>query len=165
MRIGPLRPNPHLNSRQEQVAEISRGLKALARELNIPVVVLAQLNRGPENRSDQRPRMADLRESGAVEQDADVILLLHREEYYHKADTQWMAVNADKVGQAEVIIDKQRNGPTGVVKLRWAAYSMRFENPEQSAAPAPAPVADQRESAPALPWSGTESSNEDDSPF
>lgn len=110
-------------SRQQEVSEISRGLKALARELNIPVVVMAQLNRNPEQRTGNRPRMSDLRESGAIEQDADVIMLLHREEYYQKENP-----NPEIQGLAEVIVDKQRNGPTGIVKLFFNQRLTRFDN-------------------------------------
>jgi replicative DNA helicase len=115
-------------SRQVEVGAISRGIKALARELNLPIVCLAQLNRGPEARSDNRPRMSDLRESGSIEQDADVIMLLHREEYYHVGDPQWANDNPDKMGVAELIIAKQRNGPTGVVEFIWDAGTTRFKN-------------------------------------
>lgn len=111
------------DSRQQEVSEISRGLKALARELNIPVVVMAQLNRNPEQRTGNRPRMSDLRESGAIEQDADVIMLLHREEYYQKENP-----NPEIQGIAEVIVDKQRNGPTGIVKLFFNQKLTRFDN-------------------------------------
>ncbi len=115
-------------SRQMEVSEISRGLKALARELELPVVVLSQLNRKSEDRPGNRPRLADLRESGSIEQDADVVLLLHREDYYHKDDQDWEAMNPEKVGTAEVIIAKQRNGPTGVVRLQWDSRTTRFHN-------------------------------------
>lgn len=114
-------------SRQVEVAAISRGIKALARELNLPIVCLSQLNRGPESRSDNRPRMSDLRESGSIEQDADVIMLLHREEYYHVGDPNWANENPDKIGIAELILAKQRNGPTGVVEFVWDASTTRFK--------------------------------------
>jgi len=106
-----------------QITAISRYIKALARELDIPVVVLSQLNRSPEGREGHRPRMSDLRESGSIEQDADVIMLLHREDYYHRGEKDWEANNA-----ADVIIAKQRNGPTGVVTLRFLEKFTRFEN-------------------------------------
>jgi replicative DNA helicase len=116
-------------SRQLEIAYISRGLKALARELHIPVVAMAQLNRATEAREGHRPRMSDLRESGAIEQDADVVMLLHREEYYRPQD---LALK----GQAELIIAKQRNGPTGTIKLHFNKQLTRFDNlsvaPEQA---------------------------------
>lgn len=108
-------------SRQQEITEISRSLKALAKELNIPVVALSQLSRGPEHRADQRPRLADLRESGSLEQDADLVLFLYRDEYYNPEST-------DKKGIAEVIVGKNRNGPTGMVEMAFLANFMRFEN-------------------------------------
>jgi replicative DNA helicase len=107
------------DSRQEQIAKISRRLKTLARELSVPVIALSQLNRAVENREDRRPRMADLRESGAIEQDADIVLLLHRPEYYDPND---------QPGIAEVIVAKNRNGATGTVKLTFLKNFTRFEN-------------------------------------
>ncbi len=121
-------PGAARESRQAEVSSISRSIKALARELAIPVVCLAQLNRGAELREGHRPRMADLRESGSLEQDADVIMLLHREEYYHQGEAEWEEENQEKVGIAEIIIAKQRNGPTGTVELKWDAPTTRFGN-------------------------------------
>jgi replicative DNA helicase len=106
-------------SRQEQIAKISRRLKTLARELKVPVIALSQLNRNVENREDRRPRMADLRESGAIEQDADMIWMLHRPEYYDKND---------QPGIAECLVQKNRNGATGDVKMTFLKNIMRFEN-------------------------------------
>lgn len=119
-------------SRQVEVSAISRGLKSLARELSVPIVALAQLNRGPEATTDNRPKLSHLRESGSLEQDADVVALLHREEYYHKGDQEWLDAHQDKVGLAELIIAKQRNGPTGIVKLTWDAETTRFKNHSES---------------------------------
>ena len=110
---------PGAESRQQEIAIISRGLKALGRELNIPIISLAQLNRGTEGRDGHRPRMSDLRESGAIEQDADVVMLLHRPSYYDPNE---------EPNIAEVIIAKQRNGPTGTVKLHFDSRSTRFDN-------------------------------------
>ena len=118
-----LMDNPGPDSRQQQISEISRGIKAVARELNIPVVCLSQLNRASEGRDGHRPRMSDLRESGSIEQDADVIMLLHREDYYRMAEPDFQPDNI-----AEIIIAKQRNGPTGTVKLTFMNKATRFEN-------------------------------------
>jgi replicative DNA helicase len=112
-------------SRQAEVAEISRGLKALAKELNVPVVAMAQLNRNPEDRTGNRPRMSDLRESGAIEQDADLIMLLHRESYYKAKEDP--AADADP--GALLIVAKQRNGPVGDVELHFNCELTRFDNP------------------------------------
>ena len=100
---------------------MSRSLKSLARELDVPVLTLSQLSRGVENRESHRPRLSDLRESGAIEQDADVVMLLYREEYYKPE-------KEEAKGKAEVIVAKQRNGPTGRVDLAFRSNIMRFEN-------------------------------------
>jgi replicative DNA helicase len=109
--------------RHEQITEISRAIKSLARELEIPVVCAAQLNRGPTDRPTHRPRMSDLRESGSIEQDADVIMLLHREDYYHQGEEGYMPTNI-----TELIVAKQRNGPTGTVNLIFRPDITRFES-------------------------------------
>jgi replicative DNA helicase len=124
-----------VESRQLEVSEISRGIKAMARELDVPVVCLSQLNRAAEQREGHRPRMSDLRESGSIEQDADVIMMLHREAYFHRADPEWEENNPDKVNVAELIVAKQRNGPTGTVELVWDAASTAFRNPSHRTPP------------------------------
>jgi replicative DNA helicase len=112
-------PDSRRDSRQEQVAAISRRLKFLARELHIPVIALAQVNRSSEDRQDHRPRLSDLRESGAIEQDADTVMMLHRPELHEPGQHE---------GVVEVIVAKQRNGPTGDVNLTFIKQYMRFEN-------------------------------------
>jgi replicative DNA helicase len=110
------------DSRHVQIGEISQGVKALARELEIPVVVAAQLNRGPADRPTHRPRMSDLRESGSIEQDADVVMLLHNEDYYHRGEPDYQPT-----GNTELIIAKQRNGPTDIVLLEFYPQYTRFD--------------------------------------
>jgi len=117
-------------NRQQEISEISRSLKAMAKELNVPVIALSQLSRAPEARPGKRPQLSDLRESGAIEQDADLVLLLYRAKFYAKADEE-----VDDT--AEVIIAKQRNGPLGLVKLTFLDECMRFENPFLGARPEP----------------------------
>src|SRR5690242_302897 len=116
-----------VESRQQEVSQISRELKGLAKEMNVPLVALSQLSRAPESRSDHRPQLADLRESGALEQDADVVAFIFREEQYKTPDER-EAMPEDRKNVAELIIAKQRNGPTGTVDLRFTPSSMRFDN-------------------------------------
>lgn len=110
--------NGRSDSRQQEVSDISRSLKALARELDVPVVTLSQLSRAVEQRPDHRPMLSDLRESGAIEQDADVVMFLYRDDYYNK--------DTELKGIAEIIIAKQRNGPIGTVKMAWIPEQTRF---------------------------------------
>jgi replicative DNA helicase len=116
-----------VESRQQEVSQISRELKGLAKEMNVPVVALSQLSRAPESRSDHRPQLADLRESGALEQDADVVAFIYREEQY-KTPEERANLPEDQKNVAELIVAKQRNGPTGSVDLRFTPASMRFDN-------------------------------------
>ena len=105
-------------SRQQEVSQISRGLKALAKELNVPVVALSQLNRGPEQRNDKRPMLSDLRESGSLEQDADLVILLNRPDLYDK--------ESDRAGEADFDVAKHRNGPTKTIKVVFQGHYSRF---------------------------------------
>ena len=110
-------------SRQQEISEISRALKVLARELDVPIIALSQLSRAVEARQDHKPMLSDLRESGAIEQDADVVMFLYRDEYYNP--------DTEKKNLAEVIVAKQRNGATGSVELVWLGQYTKFANTER----------------------------------
>lgn len=110
------------DSRQQEISDISRSLKVMARELNVPVIALSQLSRAVESRPDKRPMLSDLRESGAIEQDADIVMFIYRDEYYNR--------DSEKKGVAEVIVAKQRSGPTGPVELAWLSQYTKFGNLE-----------------------------------
>jgi replicative DNA helicase len=107
-----------VENRQQEVSEFSRSLKLLAKELEVPVVALSQLNRGPEQRQDKRPLLSDLRESGSIEQDSDVVILLHREDAYER--------ESPRAGEADLIIAKHRNGPTATVTVAFQGHYSRF---------------------------------------
>ena len=109
-----------VENRQQEISEISRSLKILAKEINIPVITLSQLSRAPEARADHRPMLSDLRESGAIEQDADIVMFLYRDDYYNP--------DTEKKNIAEVIIAKHRSGSTGTVELRWFGEYTKFVN-------------------------------------
>jgi replicative DNA helicase len=128
-------------NRVQEISEITRSLKQLAKELNVPLIALSQLSRQVEQREDKRPQLADLRESGSIEQDADVVMFIYREEYYLRGKeprpedpkyTEWQENSERAHNQAEVIIAKQRHGPTGVVKLYFEEKLTRFGNLDQT---------------------------------
>lgn len=118
-----MRGRGRAENRQQEVSEISRSLKILAKELNVPVVTMSQLSRGPESRTDHRPMLSDLRESGAIEQDADIVMFLYRDDYYNP--------DSDKKNIAEIIIAKHRNGSTGTIYLKWFGQYTKFANLER----------------------------------
>jgi replicative DNA helicase len=111
-------------SRQQEVSEMSRNLKLLAKELEVPIVAIAQLNRGPEQRTDKKPMMSDLRESGSLEQDADVVILLHREAAYE--------AESPRAGEADLIVAKHRNGPTATITVAFQGHYSRFVDMQHS---------------------------------
>ena len=115
----------HYENRTQEVSAISRGLKALAKELKVPVVALSQLSRASEKRDDKRPFLSDLRESGSIEQDADVVMFIHRDSYYNRDEE----MSDRERAEAEIIIAKQRNGPTTTVHLLWHSRLTMFANP------------------------------------
>ena len=128
----------YAGNRVQEITEISMGLKTLAKELNIPIIALSQLSRQVESRDDKRPQLSDLRESGSIEQDADVVMFLFREEYYHTRAMpgdenttefqEWLQRNQELRNVAEVIIGKQRHGPIGTVKLHFESEFTKFSN-------------------------------------
>ena len=113
----------HMDNRVQEVAEISRSLKIMAKELNVPVVCLSQLSRASEQRSDKRPMLSDLRESGAIEQDADIVMFIYRDDYYDE--------ESENKNIAEIIIAKNRHGATGTVELQWVGQYTTFSNPDR----------------------------------
>ena len=115
--------NKRVGSREQEISEISRSLKILAKEINVPVIALSQLSRAVEQRPDHRPMLSDLRESGAIEQDADIVMFLYRDDYYNK--------ESEKKDIAEVIIAKQRGGSTGTIELLWMGNYTKFVNLEK----------------------------------
>ena len=119
-----IEPDNPRDPRQEQVSKIARRLKGIARELKVPVLCLSQLNRQVEDSKDNRPKLSHLRESGSIEQDADVVMFVHREEYFHRNPDE----REQYAGQAKIIVEKQRNGPTGDVDLVWKRDFTRFED-------------------------------------
>ena len=124
--LGLMGTDKRVENRQLEVSEISRQLKSIALELKIPVLACAQLSRAPAARTDKRPMLSDLRDSGSIEQDADVVLFLHREGYYASAAAEDGPKPDDNTG--EIIIAKQRNGPVGVVNVEWQAEFARYTN-------------------------------------
>jgi replicative DNA helicase len=128
--LGLVQADGRIENRVQEVSYISRQLKALARELEVPVVAISQLSRASERRETHKPQLADLRDSGSIEQDADVVMFIYRDEYYYTRD-EWAQQHADQAypeDLADIIIAKQRNGPTGEIKLRFRRGLTRFEN-------------------------------------
>ncbi len=128
-----MRPESSADSRVEQIGQISRGLKLLARELSIPVIAVSQLSRAVESRPDKKPLLSDLRESGQIEQDADLVMFIYRDEYYNR--------DSERPGEADVIVAKHRNGPVGEVVLTFLSRYPKFANFYRERDPGGAPVA------------------------
>jgi replicative DNA helicase len=124
--LGLMESEHHIDNRVQMVSEISRNLKLMAKEFHVPVICCAQLSRGPESRTDKRPMLSDLRDSGAIEQDADIVMFLYREEYYKDKDA--------PQSTAEVIVAKNRHGSTGTVKMGWLGQYTKFTTLEEDAA-------------------------------
>ena len=131
--LGLMQSDRKIENRVNEVAEISRNLKIMAKELNVPVICCAQLSRGPESRTDKRPMLSDLRDSGAIEQDADVVIFLYKDDYYDKKD----GSNKDEGCIAEVIIAKNRHGSTNTVKMGWIGRYTKFRTIETNLGDAP----------------------------
>ena len=125
-----LMESPGKEERTQAISTISRGLKTLARELDVPIIALSQLSRAVEGRKDRRPMLSDLRESGAIEQDADIVMFIYRDDYYrdNEEDSENAAPKGNE-GKSEIIIAKHRNGPTGTVELLFQANITKFKNP------------------------------------
>jgi replicative DNA helicase len=139
--LGLMQGDVRNDNRVQEISYITRSLKVLARELNVPVVVVSQLSRASEWRATHKPQLSDLRDSGSIEQDADVVLFVYRDEYYYRTEEDWLKEHPNEeypAGLADVIVAKHRNGPTGELKLRFDTTLAKFEN--MAAAPmAPGP--------------------------
>jgi replicative DNA helicase len=119
--LGLMQSDKRIDNKVQEIAEISRGLKLMAKEFNVPIICCAQLSRGPESRTDKRPMLSDLRDSGSIEQDADTVIFLYRDEYYDKE-------KSDEGSVAEVIIAKNRHGSQGTVKVGWVGRYTKFRS-------------------------------------
>jgi replicative DNA helicase len=129
--LGLIQGDSHIDNRVQEISYITRSLKVLARDMNVPVLVVSQLSRASEWRTSHKPQLSDLRDSGSIEQDADVVLFVYRDEYYYRTEEDWLKEHPNEeypAGLADVIIAKHRNGPTGEVKLRFQTELAKFEN-------------------------------------
>jgi replicative DNA helicase len=141
--LGLMQSDTHTDNRVQEISYITRSLKVLARELNVPVLVVSQLSRAAEWRTTHKPQLSDLRDSGSIEQDADVVLFVYRDEYYYRTEEDWLKEHPNEeypAGLADVIVAKHRNGPTGELKLRFDTTLAKFENmATDPTAPEPGP--------------------------
>jgi replicative DNA helicase len=128
--LGLMQSDKRIDNKVQEIAEISRGLKLMAKEFNIPIICCAQLSRGPESRTDKRPMLSDLRDSGSIEQDADTVIFIYRDEYYMDAEDK-KNVDVTKAPVAEIIVAKNRHGSTGTVKLHWIGRYTTFYSIEE----------------------------------